>query len=114
MENNETTMEGASREAFEEAHATGINLKLFGVYNLPRISQVYLMFHGQLKDGYMKAGVESLEVGLFEDAEIPWDDLAFPVVTESLQRYFEDRPNHKVHVADIRGRPGSKIDVTRY
>jgi len=114
MENNESTMDGAAREAFEEANATAVNLKLFGLYNLPRISQVYLMFHGELKDGYMKAGEESLDVGLFSSDEIPWDELAFPVVTESLQRYFEDRPNHKVHFADIRGRPGAKIEVTRY
>lgn len=114
MENKETTMEGAAREAFEEANATAVNLKLFGMYNLPRISQVYLMFHGELKDGYMKAGEESLDVGLFSPEEVPWDDLAFPVVTESLQRYFEDRPNHKVHVADIRGRPGADLEVTRY
>lgn len=114
MENNETTMEGAAREAYEEAHATAADLQLFGLYNLPRISQVYLMFHGTLKDGYMKAGEESLKVGLFAETEIPWNELAFPVVTESLQCYFADRPVHKVHVADLRGRPGSDIEVIRY
>lgn len=114
MENGETTMEGAAREAYEEANATAVNLQLFGLYNLPRISQVYLMFHGELKDGFMEAGEESLEVGLYSEADIPWDELAFPVVTESLQRYFAERPNHRVHVADIRGRPGSDIEVTRY
>ena len=107
-------MEGAAREAFEEANATAVNLKLFGLYNLPRISQVYLMFYGELKDGYMKAGEESLDVGLFSSDGIPWDELAFPVVTESLQRYLEDHPNHKVHFADIRGRPGAEIEVTRF
>ena len=114
MENNETTMEGAARESFEEANATALNLKLFGLYNLPRISQVYIMFVGELKDGYMKAGDESLEVGLFTQDEVPWDNLAFPVVVESLQRYFEDRPTHGLHVADIRGRPGTDIEIHRY
>jgi len=114
MENNETTMEGAAREAFEEANATATDLKLFGIYNLPRISQVYMMFIGGLKDGYLSTGEESLEVGLFTEAEIPWDDLAFPIVIESLQRYFEDRPNHRVHFADITGRPGKNITVTRH
>lgn len=107
MENGETTMEGAAREALEEANATALDLKLFGLYNLPRISQVYLMFHGVLKDGYMSSGEESLEVALFRENEIPWDELAFPVVTESLQRYFKTRPDYSVHVADIFARPGS-------
>lgn len=114
MENNETTMEGAAREAFEEANATALNLTFFGLYNLPRISQVYMMFVGKLKDGYMKAGEESLEVGLFSQQEIPWEQLAFPVVTESLQRYFEDRPAHRLHIADIRGRPGASIEIIRH
>jgi len=72
------------------------------------------MFQGELKDGYMKAGEESLEVGLFSEKEIPWSELAFPVVTESLERYFEDRQNQRVHVADIHGRPKAKIEINRY
>jgi len=106
MENGETTMEGAAREAFEEANATAVNLQLFGLYNLPRISQVYLMFHGVLKDGYMLSGEESLKVGLFSEDEIPWDELAFPVVTESLQHYFKTRPDCSIQVVDIVARPG--------
>lgn len=114
MENRETSMQGAAREAFEEANATAENLKLFGLYNLPRISQIYIMFHGDLKDGYIATGEESLDVALFAREDIPWDELAFPVVTESLQRYFEERPNHQVHVADIKGRPGADIEIIRY
>lgn len=114
MENHETSMDGAAREAFEEANATALNLRFFGIYNLPRISQVYLMYHGELKDGYMATGEESLDVGLFSEDEIPWQELAFPVVTESLQRYFEDRPQQRVHVADIRGRPGTDIEIARF
>ena len=72
------------------------------------------MFHGDLKDGYIATGEESLDVGLFAREDIPWDELAFPVVTESLQRYFEERPNHQVHVADIKGRPGADIEIIRY
>lgn len=114
MENEETTMEGAAREAQEEANATAENLRLFGLYNLPRISQIYIMFVGDLKDGYMATGEESLDVGLFEEKDVPWKELAFPVVVESLQRFFEDRACTKVQLADIRGRPGSDIEITRY
>jgi len=116
MENNETVMEGAAREAFEEAHATAENLSLFGVYNLPRISQVYLMFAGRLKDGFCEAGEETLEVGLFDEKDIPWKELAFPVVTESLQRYYERKQQRveEVYLADIMSRPGSRIEIIRH
>jgi len=91
MENNETTLDGAAREAQEEAHAEAENLRLFGVYNLPRISQVYMMFFGRLKEGYAEAGEETLDVKLCKQDEIPWNELAFPVVTETLNRYYEMR-----------------------
>lgn len=116
MENNESTLEGAAREAFEEANAVAEDLKLFGVYNLPRISQVYMMFYGFLKDGVSSAGEESLEVRLFNEDEIPWNELAFPVVVECLQRYYERRDERttKVYFADIYGRPGLDPDVKRH
>lgn len=115
MENQETTLEGAAREAREEACAECDDLRLFGVYNLPRISQVYFMFFGQLKDGKAVAGEETLDVKLFSQSEVPWDDLAFPVVTETLTRYFERRQDRTrgVHYADIFSRPGSPLEIVR-
>ena len=116
MENNETTAEGAARESLEEANARSTDLQLYALYSLPRISQVYIMYRGTLRDGAAEAGIESLEVGLFDESEIPWDDLAFPVVIESLQRYFEDRKTGQfgVHRADIHSRAGQAIQVVRY
>ena len=96
MENNETVAEAAAREAMEEANARSGPLSLFGIFSMPYISQVYLMFHGQL-ESEVSAGPESLEVGLFTRERIPWDQLAFPVITHSLQLYFEqgtDRVHH--------------------
>jgi 8-oxo-dGTP pyrophosphatase MutT (NUDIX family) len=97
MENSETVAEGAAREAMEEANAECGPLSLFGVFSMPYISQVYLMFHGELISD-VSAGPESLEVGLFTRAQIPWDELAFPVVTHSLQLFFEHGTD-KVHHA---------------
>jgi len=116
MENEESTREGASREAFEEATAMGDKLRLFAVYNLPRISQVYLMYQGELRDGFAEASEETLEVDLFDEADIPWQELAFPVVTESLTRYFEQRsnPTSSVFHADIRSRPGQPLEIVRH
>jgi hypothetical protein len=89
---------------------------LFGVYSLPRISQVYVMFLGQLKDGKAHAGEESLEVGLFDANEIPWQELAFPVVTESLQQFFsrDQSVSQRAYLADVHSRPGQDIKVIRH
>lgn len=116
MENEESTIEGAAREAFEEATAASDDLRLFAVYNLPRISQVYLMFHGRLRDGFAQASQETLEVGLFDQSEIPWKELAFPVVTETLTRYFElsEQRDSRVYHADIYSRPGMPLEIVRH
>lgn len=109
MENAETLAEGAARETWEEAEATVRNLKLYTVYSIPYISQVYTLFLGELADGRFGVGTESLECRLFTEEEIPWDELAFPSVKKTLKHYFEDRraghfPDHDfpVHVEDLR------------
>jgi len=84
MELNETPEEGARREAREEAGADLAIERLLAVYSVPRISQVQLIFRAALADPRIEAGVESLEVRLFEWHEIPWDDLAFPSVHWAL------------------------------
>lgn len=109
-------MEGAAREAYEEANAVAEDMQLFGVYNLPRISQVYIMFKGRLKDGKASSGDESLDVKLFDEDEIPWNELAFPVITEALQRYYErgQQREKKVYLADIKSRPGAPLEIVRH
>ena len=91
MENGESTEQGALRESWEEARA---RLELHGLYtlfSLPEINQVYMFFKGNLTDLDFSAGPESLEVELFEEHQIPWHELAFPVVKKTLQHYFSDR-----------------------
>ena len=34
--------------------------------------------------------MESLDVKFFTQAEIPWDDLAFPVINDVLDEFFAD------------------------
>ena len=34
---------------------------------------------------------ESSEVELFDEKDIPWDQIAFPTVTKTLKYYFEDK-----------------------
>ena len=90
FEQGETVEEGAKRELHEEAGATVEFLEPYALYNLPFISQVYLIFRGPLQDKNFRSGYESLETLLFKEHEIPWDDLAFTVVREVLRRYYKD------------------------
>ncbi len=91
MENGESAQEGAARETLEEANARVRVEQLYTTFNLPLISQVYLLFRGSLEDTDFFPGEESLEVALFREEGIPWDELAFPVVRETLKLFFQDR-----------------------
>jgi ADP-ribose pyrophosphatase YjhB (NUDIX family) len=99
MENGETVTEGAARETMEEANASSDNLKLFGVFSLPHISQVYMMFKGELTDGKHSPGAESLETALFSTDHIPWEQLAFPVIDYCLKLYLQQPEFEGVHMA---------------
>jgi len=84
METGETTEAGAKREAWEEARAKLEIDALLAIYNIPRISQVQVMYRARLTTPDVSAGPESQEVGLFTWDEIPWEDIAFPTVKWAL------------------------------
>ncbi|RKR04278.1 ADP-ribose pyrophosphatase YjhB (NUDIX family) [Kushneria sinocarnis] len=90
MENGETTEQAARRETLEEACAELAELSLYTLIDLPHIHQVYMIFLGRLA-GDFSPGPESHEVRLFEEAEIPWEALAFPTIERTLKHYFDDR-----------------------
>lgn len=106
MENNETTQQGALRETMEEAGAHVQIEHLFALYNLPYINQVYLMFRARLLNLDFAPGPESLEVALFSEEEIPWDQLAFRSIEQTLRHYFADRRKgaFDFHIGDIERR----------
>ena len=87
METGESTWAAAAREAREEACAEIEIDALIAVYDIPRISQVQLMHRARLRRPDIAPGVESLEVGLFRWAEIPWEALAFPSVLWTLEQW---------------------------
>jgi ADP-ribose pyrophosphatase YjhB (NUDIX family) len=87
MELNETPEEGAMREAWEEARARIAIDALLAVYSVPRISQVQLIYRATLAEPGFSAGPESMEVELFDWADIPWSELAFPSVKWALNAY---------------------------
>jgi ADP-ribose pyrophosphatase YjhB (NUDIX family) len=87
LELNESTEEGACREAWEEARARIEIDALLAVYNIPHISQVQLMYRARLLSPDVEAADETSEVRLFSWEEIPWGELAFPTVESALQQY---------------------------
>lgn len=89
MEERETTAEGAAREAWEEARARIAVDALLAIYDIPRISQVQLIFRARLLSPEVAAGPESQEVALFRWDEIPWADIAFPTVHWALREHRE-------------------------
>ena len=89
LEVGETIAAGAVRETWEEAGARIAVDDLLGVYNLPHIGQVYMVFRAGMLSPAFSAGTESEAVGLFGWDEIPWADLAFPAVQWSLRHYRE-------------------------
>ena len=91
MENGETVEQAACRETAEEACADVALTALYAVCNIPRVDQVYMIFRASLIDGRFRPGEESLETELFSEEEIPWTELAFPVVERTLRHFFDDR-----------------------
>lgn len=113
LENGETVIEGARRETQEEAGAALHELFPYGLYNICHVNQIYLMFRAQLDGLDFSPGKESLEVQLFAEKEIPWKDLAFPVIEQTLTRYVVDRlggvfPFHIEDIVRRMGRPSAE------
>ncbi|MEC7767009.1 MAG: NUDIX hydrolase [Pseudomonadota bacterium] len=95
MENSESSLTGAIRETREEAGAsvTVMDDCLYTLFNLPSINQVYMFFRVELTNLDFTPGYESKEVALFNEQEIPWSEIAFPVVKSTLEHYFKDLQN---------------------
>lgn len=115
MENGETTHQGALRETREEACAEVELLDIYSLYNLPHINQVHLFFRATMRNLKFSAGAESLDVRLFTEDEIPWQQMAFTPVTETLKHYFEDRESgvFPMHCAEICIDPDTDSRSTR-
>lgn len=103
MELGETTAEGAARETDEEAGAHFELQELFAVLNVVRVGQVHLFYRARLLDTRFDPGPETIEARLFHEHEVPWDQIAFRTVRETLLRYFDDRRRGAfgMHCADI-------------
>ena len=107
LENGETVVAGAQRETFEEASARVDIGELYTLISLPQINQVYMVFRARLKDLDFGPGPESLEVRLFDETEVPWQQLAFRTIGRTLRNWFLDRKlgSFPLHVSSLERRP---------
>ena len=103
MELGETTAEGAARETVEEAGAQFEMQALFSLINVARVGQVHLFYRAILLSPEFAPGTETQEALLFDEADIPWDEIAFRTVKETLEHFFADRRAGQFgfHVLDI-------------
>lgn len=103
LELGESTEAGAMRETDEEAGARIELQGLFTVLNVVRVGQLHLYYRARLHDTDFAPGPESIEARLFHEHEVPWDELAFRTVRETLEYFFDDRRRGRfdLHCADV-------------
>ena len=101
MELGETLAEAALRETWEEALARVEIGRLFAVVDVIHAGQVHVFFGGKLARPEFGAGIETIETQLFQPADIPWSELAFPSIRIALEQYLDNRRtgNERVHLA---------------
>ena len=103
MELGETLRDGALRETIEEAGAQVEMQELYTMLNVVRVGQVHFFYRAQLLDTRFDPGPETIEARLFREDEIPWEQIAFRTVKETLRRWFDDRRQGQFgfHTVDI-------------
>lgn len=111
MENGETTAEAAARETLEEAQAHIDVGEAFAMVSIPHISQVHLFYLATFGKPGFGPGEESLEVALFDEAQVPWASLAFRSTALALRHFFADRAGgrFRFHADDLAYEPAQQM-----
>ena len=92
MELGETSAQGAAREGREESQALITVGGLLTVITVTYVSQVYMIHRGRIAaDAHFGPTSESSEVALMREEDIPWNEIAFPTIYQSLRYFFADR-----------------------
>jgi ADP-ribose pyrophosphatase YjhB (NUDIX family) len=105
----ESLQQAAARESLEEALARVQIGSLLAVTHLLQGAQVHMTFRATLLDEGFGVGAESLQVGLFQEQQIPWDQLAFPSIDFALRCHFQDRHagREQLHYSTVEHRTAS-------
>lgn len=103
MELGESLADGALRETVEEAGAKVELQGLLTILNVVRVGQVHVFYLARMLDATLDPGPETLEARLFSEHEIPWDQIAFRTVRDTLRHFFSCRPSQQftLHTGDI-------------
>jgi ADP-ribose pyrophosphatase YjhB (NUDIX family) len=91
LENGESVREGAMRETYEEARLRVKIIAPYRLFDLVFVNQLYLMFRARILVPEYGPTHESSEVRLFHEDDMPWDEIAFPVIRQTLLHYFSER-----------------------
>jgi ADP-ribose pyrophosphatase YjhB (NUDIX family) len=103
MENGETVAQAAARETMEEAGARIEIGEPFSMISVPYVNQVHVFYRARILDTAFSPGEETLEARLFDEASVPWNEIAFRTVGLTLRTWFADRAagGFGFHAADI-------------
>jgi mutator protein MutT len=91
VDKGEEVLIAAVREAREEA---GVQIRidrLLNVYSYPGSAPVIIVYVATMTGGELVCDDEGLEVKLFTQDAIPWDELAFRSTYEALREYIDGR-----------------------
>ena len=91
LENGESVQDGAIRETYEETMADVQIIEPYRLFNIVFVDQIYFMFRARLMSNAFGPTNESTDVRLFDEKDIPWEDIAFEVIKQTLEHYFQDR-----------------------
>ncbi|SLM32226.1 conserved hypothetical protein [Desulfamplus magnetovallimortis] len=91
LENGESVQDGAARETLEETLANVKIIEPYRMFNIVHVNQIYVMFRATLPSPEFGPTKESMDVRLFHEKDIPWENIAFKVIKETLRNYYCDK-----------------------
>ena len=87
VDRGERVEEAAVRETREESCVDVKISQLLNIYSYTDHPVIIIVYVGEIIGGRPAAGDETLDVGIFRPADVPWSELAFPSTSQALHDY---------------------------